>query len=400
MTIYNKKILLLLAGVVLSFVSCSTTTGKNDAPDAVETIITEVKNEYAPDKRVAIFNIETKKTKDGYVLKGSSNLPKAVNKFTKKLTEAKIHFTDSIEMLPAPSLEGKTQGVIKLSAANLRGNPKHSAELVTQGTLGMPVNIYKKEGSWYLVQTPDHYIAWVDYGGVEPMDKEAFAKWKAGKKLIYTKTSGNSHAEANEEAQVISDLVAGNILSLQGEKGNFYEVKYPDGRTAYVSKKEAAPYNEWVQSLEQTKEDLVSISKTLMGLPYLWGGTSPKGVDCSGFTKTVYFLNGMIIPRDASQQIHEGILVDDSKDFSKLQPGDLLFFGKKATDSTKERVIHVGMWIGNNEFIHSAGSVHISSMDKNASNYDEYNYNRYLRSKRILNEESKGLIDLKDKEVF
>ena len=132
----------------------------------------------------------------------------------------------------------------------------------------------------------------------------------------------------------------------------------------------------------------------------MWGGTSTKGVDCSGFTKTVYFMNGMIIPRDASQQIHEGTLVDDSKEFDKLVPGDLLFFGRKATETSPERVIHVGMWIGNNEFIHSAGNVHISSMDKNAENFDEYNYNRYLRTKRILNETDEGLIYLTKSEVF
>ncbi|MGA9327213.1 MAG: hypothetical protein WBV47_14275, partial [Salegentibacter sp.] len=69
-------------------------------------------------------------------------------------------------------------------------------------------------------------------------------------------------------------------------------------------------------------------------------------------------------------------------------------------DSTKERVVHVGMWIGNNRFIHSMGNVHISTMDTTAEDFDEYNYNRYLRSKRILNQESDGLLYLRKKELF
>jgi len=396
---FIKKNVLLFLGVTTLFISCKDTPQKEEV-SKVDPIINSVKEQYAPDKRVAMFDIETIKSNNGYVVKGSSNLPDAVADLKGKLKAENINFVDSIEILPSKKLEGKTQGIIAISAANLRGNPRHSAELVTQGTLGMPVNIFKKEGSWYLIQTPDKYIAWVDYGGVTPMDKEEFNTWKASDKIIFTATAGSSYAEANANSQVISDLVGGNILSLLDEKNDFYEVKYPDGRVAYLKKNEAKPYKEWINSLTHTKESLVETSKTLMGLPYLWGGTSPKGVDCSGFTKTVYFLNGMVIPRDASQQINEGILVDDTKDFSKLIPGDLLFFGKKATDSTKERVIHVGMWIGNNEFIHSAGSVHISSMDKNADNYDEYNLNRYLRTKRILNEDSKGLIYLDKKNIF
>ena len=93
---------------------------------------------------------------------------------------------------------------------------------------------------------------------------------------------------------------------------------------------------------------LVETSKTLMGVPYLWGGTSTKGVDCSGFTKTIYYLNGMVIPRDASQQVHTGKLIDSVTNFDALEKGDLLFFGRKATDTGTEKVVHVGMWIGNN----------------------------------------------------
>ena len=176
-----------------------------------------------------------------------------------------------------------------------------------------------------------------------------------------------------------------------------YMVRFPDGRNAFVRENEAEPYDAWLKNLNPTIETLVSTGQSLMGVPYLWGGTSTKGVDCSGFTKTIYFLNGMVIPRDASQQVRTGILVDSIGNFEKLQGGDLLFFGTKATDSTKEKVVHVGMWIGNNEFIHSSGRVRISSMDKASKNYDEYNLNRYLRTKRIFKQEGEGLIYLAKK---
>src|SRR5690606_17787274 len=178
--------------------------------------------------------------------------------------------------LPASDLNGTTQGIITLSAANLRSNPKHSAELVTQGTLGMPVTIYKKQGSWYLIQTPDKYISWVDSGGIVALDSAAYDTWIQSDKLIYTQTFGSSYAAKDASGQVISDLVAGNILKLVAQEDDFYKVEFPDGRLAFVLEAEAVPYNNWLASLTQTKKSLVETSKTLMGLPYLWGGTSPK----------------------------------------------------------------------------------------------------------------------------
>ena len=95
-------------------------------------------------------------------------------------------------------------------------------------------------------------------------------------------------------------------------------------------------------------------------------------------------MHGIVLPRDASQQDDVGILIDERKEFGALQPGDLLFFGRTATDTTQERVVHVGMWIDDMEFIHASGDVHISSFDPQSSLYDEYNLNRYLRANRLI----------------
>ena len=387
-----------LLGIGMLLVCCKEINPEAVAP--LEKQISEVKQKYAPDKRVAIFKVDATKLQNEYVLNGESNLPAAVNELKEKLESENISFVDSIQLLPNTALNGMTQGIIRVSVANLRSNPAHSSELATQATLGTPVKIYKRDGDWYLIQTPDQYISWVDHGGLEPMSDSRFSQWKSAKKLIFLKTYGSSFAMPNVDSQTVSDLVAGDILEIIGDEGSFYQVSYPDGRRAYVDKNASKPYEEWLTSINPTEESLVATSKTLMGLPYLWGGTSPKGVDCSGFTKTIYFLNGMVIPRDASQQEATGQEVDSTRNFENLQPGDLLFFGKPATDSTKARVVHVGMWIGNNEFIHSSGDVHISSMDKNAPNYDEYNFDRYLRSQRLLKVKDQALVDLSQKDIF
>ena len=389
----------LLAFLILF--SCDENTEKEEEVNEADEVIAQVSEEYAPDKRVALFDIEAVKNEKIYTLKGESNMPEAVENLKNKMKAENLEFRDSIMMLPdEKGLESKTMGVVKISVANLRDEPKHSAQLVTQATMGMPLKVYKKDGGWYYIQTPDGYLAWVDYGGIENKTEEEFSEWKKAEKLIYLKPFGSAYEKADNSSQSVSDLVAGDVLELLSEENGYYKAKYPDGKEAFISASEAKPYQDWLSSLEMEKEDLVETSKKLMGLPYLWGGTSPKGVDCSGFTKTVYFLNGIVIPRDASQQVHTGKLVDTTKSFENLIPGDLLFFGRPATDSTSERVVHVGMWIGDNQFIHSMGDVHISTMDTTSSEFDEYNYDRYLKSKRVFNQEDEALLYLKQEDIF
>lgn len=387
-----------ITSIFFLVIGCKEDPNKSKGP--MQVMLAEIKAEYAPDKRVALFEVSAIKNTDKYVLKGESNLPEAIQALKTRLAADSIAFIDSIQVLPAAYLGKKTRAIVNNSVANLRSNPGHSSELATQANLGTIVKVYKQDGDWYYVQTPDKYLAWVDVGGIELVDEQKAENWETDKKMIYTQTYGHAYSDPNEKAAIVSDLTAGNLLTLLRFTDQYYMVRFPDGRNAYVRKNEAESYDTWLKILNPTVETLVSTGKTMIGVPYLWGGTSTKGVDCSGFTKTIFFLNGMVIPRDASQQVHTGIAIDSTKNFDKLVEGDLLFFGRKATDSTAEKVVHVGMWIGDNEFIHASGRVRISSIDKASKNYDEYNLNRYLRTKRIFNQKGKGLINLVKKPLL
>lgn len=370
------------------------------ADSSITQIIESFTQRFAPDKRTAIFQIDAFKQNGHLILTGRTNLFGAKSFLLDRLKSQKISVIDDIKTLPESELEDKLYGLVEVSVCNIRYSPRHAGELASQALMGTPVRILEKEDNgWLLIQTPDQYISWVDRGAITQMNKEQLEHWKAAPKIVYTRAYGAAYSEANEESATISDLVAGCMVEFVAEKGDFYQVIFPDQRQGFIAKREANIYNQWLSGLNPTEENLIKTSKRLMGVPYLWGGTSFKGVDCSGFTKTVYFLNGLLLPRDASQQVMMGETIDKSGNWADLKAGDLLFFGEKREDGS-ERVVHVAMWLGNGEFIHASDKVRVNSMIATSPNFDEYNFKRYLRAKRILNTNMSGVSVLKEGMVY
>lgn len=393
---------ILIALLILITISNSLYSQVNTDMEKVKTIINQVKEKFAPDKRVAVFNIEVTKPEKKIILSGETNLPEAKKALIRMLDGEALKFEDKIEVLPSKELGDKIYGVINLSVSNIRTNPDHPAELSTQSLLGTPIKVLKK-GKWgfYLIQTPDGYISWLDDDGFQLMNESEWNEWKKSDKIIYTTEFGWAYEKADKNSQHISDLVAGNLLKLIKEESDFYFVEFPDKRTAYVLKSESELFNKWYSSLNPTGESILSTAYRFMGVPYLWGGTSSKGMDCSGFTKTVYFLNGIILPRDASQQVHTGELIDTNNGWENLQAGDLLFFGSKANGDKKERITHVAIYIGDGDFIHASGRVRINSFNKEKPYYTGYRESGFIRAKRILTSVGKnGIEKILDNEFY
>lgn len=278
----------------------------------------------------------------------------------------------------------KTVGVIYNSVGNVRAEPRHSAELVTQVMLGAPVKIFEERGEWRRVQTPDGYTGWM-IGSVHPMSGAELNDLQAHPSLIITALYTTAMESPANNSLPVTDLVIGNRLFIQSEEKAYWKARYPDGRVAFVDKLDAMPVNEWLKAIRLTGESIVSCAKQFLGIPYLWGGTSSKGLDCSGLTQLVYFLHGILLSRDASRQVKQGKLVDTSGEFSNALPGDLLFFGSKATgDTREEEVVHVAIYLGDNRFIHASDYVRVNSLDPSDLLYDDFNAHRYLCAKRII----------------
>ena len=365
-----------------------------DQQSEVTGIVRSVGNQFVPDSRTGIFDIEVRKEGRDHILSGETDSQESLEAILDSLERINVSYINKVQMLPDLELGNKTWAVTNVSVSNIRKIPRHSSELVTQGLLGTPVKVLKEKGSWYLVQTPDRYLGWVNSGGIELKTTEEITRFYNTDKVIYTGIFGFAYTEPMPDSSPVSDLIMGNVLSLVDDLGQFYKVMYPDGRTAYIKKSESRLFSEWESSIQLNGAELIKTANSLMGIPYLWGGTSTKAMDCSGFTKTVYYMHGLVLPRDASQQNNVGSVIDREKKFANLLPGDLLFFGRAATDSTSERVVHVGMWIGDMKFIHASGDVHVSSFDLQSPVFDEYNLNRYLRTTRLIDADQSNVAPL------
>jgi hypothetical protein len=356
----------------------------------VKEVVSHIQAQFAPDKRTAVFQVQLV-SPEPLVLSVETTEPASLPAFKSVLAKALPAAQVQEQVLPAKDLGEKVYGIARLSVCNNRAQPANAAEMVTQTLMGTVVDILKKEKGYYLVRTPDGYISWTEASGISPVDKTGLQQWLKANRVVFTAEFGHAYSEPDERSLPVSDLVSGDILQLSGKKKGFARVLYPDGRVAYIEKKWLTPYSKWVAGPNPTATQILTTAQTLMGVPYLWGGTSIKGVDCSGFTKTCYFLNGVIIPRDASQQALVGEAVDiyeqDSVSLQKclanLQAGDLLFFGWNP-GGKGTRIVHTAIYMGKGAFIQSAGFVRISSLVPSAANYDEREAKRLVSARRML----------------
>nr|WP_319265770.1 C40 family peptidase [uncultured Draconibacterium sp.] len=334
------------------------------------------------DKRLAYCNVEVVAKDDGLEISGATVSKSTFDALKTFADENGINF--SVNLFPDETYKENPWAIVTLSVCNIRSTSRHSAEMLTQSIMGTPVKVYHEEDGWYLVQTPDRYFGWVDGAGIAPKTNAELAEWKTLKKVLYKQQYGFAYSGPEANSNVETDLVLDNLLSIVDETGEFYKMLLADGREAFVKKDECVDLDIWYNK-SVAAEDVLKTAKKFMGVPYLWGGTSAKMVDCSGFVKSVYYNHGMILQRDASQQTWYGEMVDTKKGYEILEPGDLVFFGRKATADQKERVTHVGLCLGNQEFIHASGKVRINSLDGNSEKYTEHYEKGFVRARRVIN---------------
>ncbi len=264
----------------------------------------------------------------------------------------------------------KRMAVVEFSTSYLRLRPDYEAPLETQELMGTVVEIVGEHRYWREVITPQPYRAWCTELGLIEMTAEELEAYEKAPKVMYTGLYGHIHMKPSLKSATICDLVGGDIMRIVQKKGRWTEVMLPSGKTGFVPSEDLKEHEGFISIAQgdkggipwETKKKIIKEAERLLGTPYLWGGMSAKGVDCSGLVRISHLMNGILLPRNASQQINCGTPVDIS-DMDNFHPGDLLFFGSPAKEpGGKPRVTHVAMYISSGVIIHSSHCVRMNSI--------------------------------------
>ncbi|MCK4236708.1 MAG: C40 family peptidase [Candidatus Krumholzibacteria bacterium] len=236
------------------------------------------------------------------------------------------------------------------SVADIRRDPAHSAELLDQAIMGEEALSLKIEGEWHLVCMADDYHGWISSWFVSETAVDEVESYRRRTNRMVQASIGYVLSEPDDGSLPVSDVVAGTKVIAGEPVGGFVSVALPGGRRGYIRE---GVLGEPAQG-KPDRTRLVRRAKRFLGIPYVWGGASAKGFDCSGFVKRVFLFEGVELPRDSDRQAEAGRLIPRNE-IDRAFPGDLLFFGEGGV------ITHVAIYLGNGRFIHAYGDVRINS---------------------------------------
>ena len=241
------------------------------------------------------------------------------------------------------------EAVVVAAVENMYSAPDDTKDVVSQATLGQTVAVLETRGGFARVRTPDAYEGWIPAAAIADHAPSAPRYATSGRVVEVTSLMANVYREPDVTTArplVQAPLATRLEVAGDGPSVRWLAARLPGGAPGWVQAGDVRPVDPQVPRHRGTPDEIVATARRFLGVPYLWGGMTARGIDCSGFVSRVYHANGVVLPRDADMQFEDPTAAPVARE--ALEPGDLLFFGRDA-----QHISHVGLYVGGGRFLNA-----------------------------------------------
>ncbi|MBT3254616.1 MAG: C40 family peptidase [Candidatus Marinimicrobia bacterium] len=338
----------------------------NNKHDEIHAIIEKANSDFYLDSRIWYQDIQAEIAGETIILTGEAFYSIPVRGISRKLKKAGYDFEviDNVHYLPEAFPGDLAYGIITEPYIMGRYKPVDHKQEGTEMLYGEPVRLIREKGDYLQVQSAIGYLGYIPKDALRRVNLQEWNRYQIGKQAVF----------------ISNDTLDNGVVIMMGSRLSYLEnekVLMADGEEVMLPQEHYKIIDPAVNPLRQ---EILTSAQQYLGLPYVWGGRSADGVDCSGFVMQCYALNNINLPRDSDEIANVGRMVGYPGWMDAMLPGDVLFFA-----GSRRMITHTAIYMGDGKVIHSLGKgVQIESMNPEDANYSESLERRFAFAKRIF----------------